>query len=345
MRHRLGDLDVPSVLGVSNGEHDINLLERSSSGLGVEDVNEGNETDVEDTEDEESVGVDGGEHRGSQLDDSEVPCPVGHRGDSVGVGSSSERVDLSGVQPRKLEPSRSEGEEVEEDTEDSSVGGGGGTRKKRSEDDQHRNSLENGSDQEHDSSTDSLDSVEGEDRSEGVAGNSRSTENERKLSRQTEILFENDRSEVDNSVGSRDLLHELRRSSETDSSKMLSGSTSEHISLPGDTELGGSSNGGGDDVDLEERLLRVEGRSVESGGDLLSFSGSSDREQPSRGFGKEVDSNKKSNTEDDLESNRESPVDGRRDERETEVDPVRQHSSGSNHTSFNRDVQSTVVRL
>lgn len=45
-----------------------------------------------------------------------------------------------------------------------------------------------------------------------------------------------------------------------------------------------------------------------------------------------MDSNKKSNTEDDLESNRESPVDGRRDERETEVDPVRQHSSGSNHT-------------
>ena len=92
-----------------------------------------------------------------------------------------------------------------------------------------------------------------------------------------------------NSVGSRDLLHELRRSSETDSSKMLSGSTSEHISLPGDTELGGSSNGGGDDVDLEERLLRVEGRSVESGGDLLSFSGSSDREQPSRGCGDDAD--------------------------------------------------------
>ena len=51
-----------------------------------------------------------------------------------------------------------------------------------------------------------------------------------------------------------------------------------------------------------------------------------------RTFGENLNTKEKSDTEDDLESDRESPVDRGLDERESKVDPVRQHGSSGNHT-------------
>jgi hypothetical protein len=77
-RHPLGDVGRSLLLLVSGGEDDVDCFEGSSLGLGVEEVDDGDEERVGDGEDEEGGPADRGGHSGSDLDDEEVEQPVGH---------------------------------------------------------------------------------------------------------------------------------------------------------------------------------------------------------------------------------------------------------------------------
>jgi hypothetical protein len=76
--HPLSDVSRPFLFGVGGGEDDVDCFEGSSLGLGVEEVDDGDEERVGDGEDEEGGPADRGGHSGSDLDDEEVEQPVGH---------------------------------------------------------------------------------------------------------------------------------------------------------------------------------------------------------------------------------------------------------------------------
>lgn len=149
----LGDNSRSSLGDVGVGEDDIELLERSTGGFGVEEVDEGQEDQVGNTEDEESVRVDRGSHGWQDLHDQEVGQPVGHCRDSVGLSSDSHRVELGGVQPWEGQPSGTEEGDEEEETDSSALCvlrllGCVTWSNQTAEGDEHRSRLSKGSDEE-----------------------------------------------------------------------------------------------------------------------------------------------------------------------------------------------------
>ena len=104
--HRVGDVHVPLAVGEAAREDDVDLLKRAALRLDVEEGDEGEEAEVDDAEEEEGAeATPSGEHGRRPHHDGEVPGPVGHRGDGVGVGTDGVGRDLGGVEPGELEPS------------------------------------------------------------------------------------------------------------------------------------------------------------------------------------------------------------------------------------------------
>lgn len=73
---KFGRLDIADVLGVSLGENNINLFQRASGSLGVENPDDWNETCVDDGEEKICAPFDVGDHDGSDHDNEEIEEPV-----------------------------------------------------------------------------------------------------------------------------------------------------------------------------------------------------------------------------------------------------------------------------
>lgn len=108
--------DVRDVLEVSLSEDEIDFLQGTLFGFWVEEVDDGDETGVDDGEEKISSPVDVGDHDGGDHDDKEVEEPVGDGRYCVGLCSGSERVNLGRIQPWKWQPSCAEESNVCEES-------------------------------------------------------------------------------------------------------------------------------------------------------------------------------------------------------------------------------------
>lgn len=200
---------------------DVDFGQFSSSGFRVEDPDDGEEDAVGESEEQEGVCADGGGHGGQDLNDQEVEQPVAHGGDGVGLSSDGLGVQFGRVQPRKGKPSSTEEGDEEVETESSTLGRSLRARKQAPESDEHGDSLTDGTDQEHGSSTASFDEDERRNREDGVDDGQYTTEDERQLSFEANLVFKENRSVVDDGVASTELLEDLGRSTDSHSSEVL----------------------------------------------------------------------------------------------------------------------------
>lgn len=146
VRQLLGGSDVRHVLDEALGEDDVDLLERTVRGLGVEEVDDGKEATVHDGEEEIGSPANLVDHDGRDHDDEEVEHPVGAGGDGVSLSTGADGVNLGGVEPGKGKPSGTEKGNVGEETDCGTAGLHGIVGDQAGEDDDHGEHLTNGTD-------------------------------------------------------------------------------------------------------------------------------------------------------------------------------------------------------
>ena len=103
-------------------EEAVDVLERAVGRLGVEEVDDGHEREVEDGPDDVEAPVDAGDADGRDLDDEEVDDPVGGRADGRALGPHRQAVDLGRIKPRHTLPADAEEDVVEEEEGDGRLG-------------------------------------------------------------------------------------------------------------------------------------------------------------------------------------------------------------------------------
>lgn len=339
-----GDEGRTTVGDVTVGVDYVELLERSACGLGVEEVDEGEEDDVRHGEEEEGPAVDRGGHGGEDLDDKEVGEPVGHGRDSVGLGTSRHRVELGGVEPRKGEPGGTEERDEEVQTDGGTLCWADTTGKETCPGDEHGDCLADGSDKEELAATDTLDEDERKQSEEHVDDRKDTTKNERKLHVETDLLVEQDSGVVDDGVASTKLLEELGRGTDESTGKVLLLALLEDVAALGlDGKLGLDHVGHA--LLLGNGTGSVVGVTTESGDDTLSFGIVSMVDEPTRGLGEDEDTGDKNDSKEDLEGDRETPGDRRVDERQSKVHPVGNDGSDSHSGCLHTNEETTVVGL
>lgn len=348
-RKLLGSGDIADLLSVTLGEDEINLLEGAARGLGVEEVDDGEEDGVHGGEEgvgAPTVGTGSVNHDGSDHDDEEVPEPVGDGGGSVGLCAGLERVDLGGVQPGERQPGSTEEGDVGKETDSGSLGGSGGTGDQSAESQDHGSTLADGSDEEELAATDTLNSKprsSGEDR---VDDHVDTTEEESHVVVGTDGLLEENGEVVDDGVATGELLHHLRRGTENETSEVLGLSTSEESRERSLAALVSSgSNGLLDGLNLGHDLGGVAGSTVETSKNSLSLFTTIVCEEPTRRLGKLHHHDENDGSKDNLESDGESPNKGVRAIGTAIVDPVSDQRSDGDVTALDADELSTVVRL
>ena len=298
---------------VSVGEQHIELFETAAGGFGVEDVDERQEHDVGKGEEEEGVGADGGGHGGQHLDDQEVGDPVGHCGNGVGLGSYGHRVELGGVEPREGKPCGTEERDEQVQSERGALGSLGAACLETPECDEHGETLADCTDQEELATTHTLHEEERGQGEGGVDDREDSAEDERQTGLETDLVFEKDRAVIDHGVTTSNLLEELCRGADEGTTKVLLLATLENIPLA--SNLGGflclecvgdlGHLGDGDRVVVRD--------GSECSDDTLTLLRPVVGDEPSGRLGKDRDTSDEDEGKDDLESDGETPGDGRVD--------------------------------
>lgn len=220
----LGGGDVALVLEEALGEDEVDLLERAARGLGVQEVDDGEEDGVEDAEEQvraEAVGARVAHQHRRDHDDEEVPQPVRHRRHGVGLRARLERVDLRRVQPGERQPRRAEERDVGEEAD------GRAARRRRRAGDQrperehHGQALADGADEEQLAAADALDGEPGRRGEDRVDDHVDAAEQERQVVRRADGRLEQDGEVVDDGVAARELLHHLRGGAEQQAPEVL----------------------------------------------------------------------------------------------------------------------------
>lgn len=181
--------------------------------------------------------------------------------------------------------------------------------RKASESDEHGTTLAEGTDEEELSSTDLLNEEEGGKGEDGVNNGQDSSENERKLGREVDVLLEENSRVVDDSVATTELLEELSRGTDESSSHVLLLALLEQI-LGGGLGLGLGDNGVGHEISLGDGNRVIDGSSGKTSDNSRSFGVVAVLHEPSRRFGKDGDSAHHNEREQDLQGHGESPRDG-----------------------------------
>lgn len=164
----MGRLDVADLLAVALGEDEVDLLQGATRGLGVEEVHDREEDGVHGGEEEIGAPADGIDHDGRDHDDGKVEEPVGAGRDGVGLGTSSSRRELGGVEPWQREHGGTEEGHIEEETEHGTLGRAITTGDQTGEDDDHGNHLTTHAAEEQLPATDLFDKEPGESGEDGV---------------------------------------------------------------------------------------------------------------------------------------------------------------------------------
>lgn len=341
----LGDLEGPLLLNVGLGKDDIDLLKITTSGLDVEEVGEGNADKV--NQSEEQVDTPGALRREdwSEHDDCEVGDPVGASGSRGGHGTSAERVDLGGVDPGQRQRSKGEENDEQEDTDSGTLGVLGVLVDQATHSDNERQTLTSETDQEQVTTTDPLNHEERGNSGKGVNSSENTTDNKSHLVLHTKVVLEKESRVVNSSVTTSELLEELARATNHHTLELLGLAEGEE-GLPAGSLLGlGSLHVSLHKVEVTEDILSVRRAVVELGHNLKGFLILALHNEPTRRLGQHKSTDSDHNGEQDLESDRESPLDGGLDVRKTEIKPVSDEGTDSNNSTLKADQETTVVGL
>lgn len=341
--HFIGDQGGSSSSQVCVRKDDVDFSQFSTSGFRVEDPDDGEEDAVGESEEQEGVCADGGGHGGQDLNDQKVEQPVAHGGDGVGLSSDGLRVQFGRVQPGKRKPSGTEKGDEEVETESGTLGRPLRAREQASESDEHGDSLTDGTDQEHGSSTASFDEDERRDGENGVDDSEDTTENEGELSFEADLVFEENCRVVDDGVASTKLLEDLGRGTDGHSSEVLLLAVLEQF-LGGALSLLSSDNSVEDQIPLLNGPGVVNAGAVKGGDNLETFVELAVREQPSRGLAQSECTPHQEQGENDLEGDGQTPRHTRLGERQSEIDPVGNDSTDGDCRGFDANQESSVVR-
>lgn len=285
------------------------------------------------------------------LHNEEVEEPVGASGDSVGLASGLEGVNLSGVEPGERQPGSSERGNVGEETNKGSLGRSCilrvlATRDKAGEGEDHGKHLTSSSVKKKLSATDALNDEPRRGGEDAVDDHVDTAKKHSKVLVSKDLGAENGEV-VDDGVATTNLLHELRTRAKQHTSEVLSLSTSEKR-LDGSgllTSEARCADGVEDRVSLLACIVAVNLVATDGGNDTLGVLVPLVGEEPSRALGKPDHGNAKHEAKDDLEGNGETPGEVLRSVRSTIVDPVGDEGTESNDTTLNADEQTTVASL
>lgn len=286
-------------------------------------------------------------HDGNNHDNSKVEEPVGTGGNSVGLGTSLEGVDLGRVQPGERKPSGTERGNVGEETDSGTLGGGLGTGEQTGKGQDHGEELANGSVEEKIAATNALNEEPGKGGKDTVDNHVDTTEKHSHVVGVDDLVLEENGEIVDDGVATSELLHELGSGTEHHATEVLCTATGEE-SLDGSALLATEARGA-DGVDNKVNLLLGLGAvdieatdgSDDGGGLFVSLMG----EKPSRRLGEPDHGDAKNETKEDLESNGESPDEVIRTVRRTIVDPVGDEGTKGNDTTLDTDEKTSVGGL
>ena len=213
IRQLEGSLDVAHVLQVALGEDDVDLLERALLGLGVEEVDDRDEAEVNAPEEEIGAPLDVGNHDWGHHDNGEVEKPVEARRHSVGAHSGADGVDFGRVQPWDGQPGCAEDGNVSEESDAGSFG-----RWSRAvvwdearEHEDHGKSLADGAPEEELATADAVDDEPGDCSEDGIHNHVHATQEECEIVGCADGSLEQNWEVVDDCVTPAELLEELRR--------------------------------------------------------------------------------------------------------------------------------------
>lgn len=342
LRQLVGNLVGPLLLNVGLGEDDIDFLKITAGGLRVEEPGEGDTNEVDKGEEEiETPTTAAGEHR-CKHDDGEVGDPVGASGSRGSHGTGTERVDLRRVDPGQRQRRKGEEADEQENTDGSTLGVLGGGINQASHGNDERKTLASETDQEQLATANPLNHEEGGNGGESVDGGEDTAQDQRQFALDFQIVLEQQGRVVDSSVAASELLEEL------------AGATDHHaLELLGLAELeeGGPAGLGtllGVQVGLHqvvigEHILRIDGAVVKGSQDLQRLLVVAPYNKPTRGLGEHQSTNDDGDSEDDLESDGEAPLDRRVDVGKTKIDPVGDKGTDGDDGTLEADEETTIM--
>lgn len=226
-RHLLARTDIAHVLTIPLGKDEVDFLQASLARLGVEEIDDGEEGRVDDSEDEIRRPADVAQHDGRDHDDEEVEEPVRARGDGVGLGARLDRVDFGRVQPRERQPGRAEERDVGEEADGCAFGVVRTTWDQACEDEDHGQALADGPDEEELAASGAFDDEPRDGGEDGIDDHVDTAEEERHGVAFADGVLEENGEVVDDCVAAPDLLEELGGCAEHHAAEMLGFTTSQ----------------------------------------------------------------------------------------------------------------------
>lgn len=304
--HFIGDQGRSSTSQVCVSKDDVDFGQFSTCGFRVEDPDDREEDAIREGEEQEGVGTNGGGHGRQDLNDQKVEKPIAHGGDGVGLSSNGLRVQFGGVQPGKGEPRGTEERDEEVEPKRGTLGRPLPIGQQASESDEHGDSLTDGTDQEHGSSTASFNEDERRDGEDGVDDGQDTTEDKRELSLEANLIFEENGGVVNDGVATTELLEDLGRGPNKHSSEVLLLAALEQF-LGRTLGLLSSDDAVEDHVSLMNSSRVVNAGTVQSRDDLETFVESAMGQKPSRRFAQGESAPHQEDGENDLKSDGQSP--------------------------------------
>ena len=343
--HFVGDLEGPLALNVSLGEDDIDLLQVTASSLGVEEVGEGQGSEVDQSEEEVQTPTGcSGEH-GSEHDDGEVANPVHAGGSRASHGTGTEGVDLGRVDPGQRKRSKGEEDDEEEDTDDGTLGVLGTTSSQTGHGNDERETLTGETNQEQVTTANTLNHEERGQSSQSIDGSENTTQNEGQLVLKVQVVLEEQSRIVDSSVATSELLEELARATNHHTLELLGLAEGEE-SLPGTLVVLLGLQISLHQVDIGHNVLAIGGAVVERSQDLTGLSLATLNDEPTGRLGQTQSTTSNQNGEHDLEGDGETPGDGlvgASNVGGTEIDPVSDESTDGDNGTLKANEETTVV--
>ena len=341
--HLVGDPPGHAAFNVGLGVDDINLLELTASGLHEEEVAYRNTDEVKEGEEEINtprapIGEQRGEH-----DDRKVGDPVGAGGGGSTLGTGTERVDLRRIDPGQRQDSEGEEDDEKEDTNGSTLGVLRVVPNQASEGDDETETLAHETNQIQLATADLLNHEEGWDGGNGVDGCEDTTDNHGDIMVHAKVVLEQHGGVVNGGITTSELLEELAGATAKKTLEFLGLAESED-SLPVCLCSLGGFDVGLHKVEIGQNIVGVRSRILKLSENVAGFRRVSSLHEPRWGIREQESTADYEQTEEDLESDGESPLNSAvLRVVETEVDPVGNEGTNSNHSTFETDEETTVM--
>jgi len=342
LRKLLSDLEGPLLVNMGFGEDNVDLFQITAGSLRVEEPGKGNADEVDQGEEEVDTPATGRGEHGSEHNHSEVRDPVGAGRGRGSHGTCSERVDLGRVDPGQRQCGKGEEADEQEDTDGGTLGVLGGGVDQASHGNNERETLTSETDQEQLATAHFLNHEEGGDGSQSIDRGEDTTQNQRQLALDLQVVLEEQGRVVDSRIAASKLLEELAGATDHHALEFLSLAEGEELLPAGlDTLLGLQIRL--HEVVISEHILRVDGAVVEGSQHLQGLLVVSPHNKPTRGLGHHQTTGGDTDREENLECDGETPLDRRVDVGKTEIDPVGDEGTDGDDGTLEANEETTVM--